>query len=159
MRNRPLFALALALVLVALSAAACGGGLEATTTNDIFDTGAFTDTGVVEPPPVEPTPPAQPEIIVLEVSAGQPIGPQSPAEQVSELQRALVALGFKVGKADGIYGCEDTQGRRQVPEGAQDQGRRPRRPEDGERDEQRARKARLICRPAAAMELGFARAA
>lgn len=104
MRNRSLLALALA--LVALTVAACGGGLEATTTNDIFDTGGFTETSAVEPTPVEPEPPAQPETIVLDVAAGQPIGPQSPAEQVSELQRALVALGYKVGKADGIYGSK-----------------------------------------------------
>jgi peptidoglycan hydrolase-like protein with peptidoglycan-binding domain len=104
MRIRSLLAFALA--LVALTVAACGGGLEATTTNDIFDTGEFTDTSVFEPPAVEPEPAPQSETIVLEVSAGQPIGPQSPAEQVSELQRALVALGYKVGKPDGVYGAK-----------------------------------------------------
>jgi peptidoglycan hydrolase-like protein with peptidoglycan-binding domain len=106
MRNRSPFALALALVVVALSVAACGGGLEATTTDEFFETGGFTETAIVEPPPVEPTPPAETETIVLEVAAGQPIGPQSPAEQVAELQRALLALGYKVGKADGVYGSK-----------------------------------------------------
>ena len=35
---------------------------------------------------------------------GEVIGPQSPAAQVTALQEGLVALGFKIGKPDGIYG-------------------------------------------------------
>jgi peptidoglycan hydrolase-like protein with peptidoglycan-binding domain len=101
------YRLLLVLAVIALLVAACGGGDDEATTGDIFDTGSFTDTAIVEPPPAEP--PAEPPAaapIVLQVTPGQPIGPQSPAEDVAELQRALLALGYKVGKADGIYGAK-----------------------------------------------------
>ena len=99
------------LVTLTLAAAACGGGEEGTGSTDLFETGVVggIETDIFtppaeEPPPAAEEPPPPAAAIELTVVAGQPIGPQSPAEQVAELQRALVALGFKIGKADGIYG-------------------------------------------------------
>jgi peptidoglycan hydrolase-like protein with peptidoglycan-binding domain len=104
MRLRALIGLLVA--ALALSAAACGGGDgEGIGTTDFFDTG-FIDTGLFEePPPVEEPPPAPVEALQIRVpDAGQSVGPQSPAERIAEVQRALLALGFKIGRADGVYG-------------------------------------------------------
>jgi peptidoglycan hydrolase-like protein with peptidoglycan-binding domain len=114
MRGRALrIVLPLALALV-LGAAACGGGDDEAETG-FTDTGFFLppiDTGeVIEPtpaPPADTTEPAPP----LQISvpkAGEAIGPQSPAARVAELQRALLALGFKIGQPDGIYGTKTSK--------------------------------------------------
>jgi peptidoglycan hydrolase-like protein with peptidoglycan-binding domain len=91
-------------------ASACGGG-----DDEAGDTG-FTDTGlvfpidtseVVEPAPPAEQPPAEQPQEALQIpvpKAGESIGPQSPAALVAELQGALLALGFKIGTPDGIYG-------------------------------------------------------
>lgn len=92
--------------------AACGGGdgdgdEELTFTGET-DTGELlpVDTGVVEEPPPPPATATTPtEAIQIPVpKAGEVIGPQSPAAQVAQLQEALIALGFKIGEPDGIYG-------------------------------------------------------
>jgi peptidoglycan hydrolase-like protein with peptidoglycan-binding domain len=92
--------------------AACGGGdgdgdEELTFTGET-DTGELlpVDTGVVEEPPPPPATETTPtEAIQIPVpKAGEVIGPQSPAAQVAQLQEALIALGFKIGEPDGIYG-------------------------------------------------------
>ena len=101
----------IALVVIALFVAACGGGGdESAGTTDIFDTGTIatcaTETTTPAPTTTETTvaPPAP--AIVITVPKGQPIGPQSPAELVAEVQKGLTALGFKIGKPDGIYGVK-----------------------------------------------------
>lgn len=114
MRSRRLIALVALLAAAALGLAACGGGdgeEGALGTTDFFDTGIFegVDTELPPPPAAEepPPPPAadDPTIIQLTVPPpGQPIGPQSPSERIAEVQRALLALGFQIGQADGIYG-------------------------------------------------------
>ena len=102
MRYRPL----IVMVVIALSVAACGGGGgKGAGTTDIFDTGTL-GVGPVETattPPAATTDQPQPAI-QIQVPKGLPIGPQSPAEQVAQVQKALTALGFKIGKQDGIYG-------------------------------------------------------
>jgi peptidoglycan hydrolase-like protein with peptidoglycan-binding domain len=96
---------------VGLGTAACGGGDEES--GDSFtgetDTGALlpVDTGSTEEPPPPPavTEEAPGETIQIAVpKAGESIGPQSPAARVTELQEALIVLGFKIGEPDGIYG-------------------------------------------------------
>ena len=106
---RPVALLVVVLALaIGLGAAACGGGDEedATATGST-DTGTLlpSDTGVTEEPPAT-TPSTTPtESMQIPVpKAGEVIGPQSPAAQVKQLQQALVALGYKIGKPDGIYG-------------------------------------------------------
>ena len=103
MRSRSLL---IVLVLIALTVAACGGGDggNGEGTTGIFDTGVFATTEAeVTPPLTETTATPEPPLQIT-VPKGQPIGPQSPAEKVAEIQRALIALGFKIGKPDGIYG-------------------------------------------------------
>jgi peptidoglycan hydrolase-like protein with peptidoglycan-binding domain len=110
MRARALLTLAVLVLGGTLAVAAgCGGG-----DGDAGDTG-FTDTGlffpidtgeVIEPAPPA-APPAEPPQDVLQIAVpkpGESIGPQSPAAVVAELQGALLALGFKIGTPDGIYG-------------------------------------------------------
>ena len=105
MRSRALLVSTLAAAL-ALAVSACGGGGNGDGgTTDLADTSA---TGLVEtvgprPPTTETQGTAEPVQIRIP-KASQPVGPQSPVEQISELQQALVLLGYKIGKADGIYG-------------------------------------------------------
>jgi peptidoglycan hydrolase-like protein with peptidoglycan-binding domain len=92
-------------LVVVLGIGACGGGDDEGGETDAADTGALfpADTGSAEEPP--PEEPAGGEAIQIAVpDAGDSIGPQSPADRVLELQKALRALGFKIGKPDGIYG-------------------------------------------------------
>ena len=100
----------IALTVVALSVAACGGGGgKSAGTTDIFDTGAIATDGIdtTPAPTATETTPAPPEpAIVIQVPKGQPIGPQSPAELVAQVQKGLTLLGFKIGKPDGIYGAK-----------------------------------------------------
>ena len=93
------------LIAIAFSVAACGGGGgggSSSTEGNLFDT-TTAETGSTEITPPPPAPPAQ-AVIVIRVAKGEPIGPQSSAEQVAQVQKALVALGYKIGKADGVYG-------------------------------------------------------
>ena len=115
MKRPPLIVVASLALAAVIALAGCGGGdEEGTGTTDFFDTGAFpgieTDflpPAEEEPPPAEEPPAADPEIIQLTVpAAGEAIGPQSPSERIAEVQRALVALGFKIGKADGVFGAK-----------------------------------------------------
>jgi peptidoglycan hydrolase-like protein with peptidoglycan-binding domain len=105
MRRRALLVILLVLVL-ALGAAACGGGDEGDGETDAADTGSLfpSETGAVEeePPAEEPAGDAPLQIAVP--APGESVGPQSPADDVIEVQKALRELGFKVGKPDGIYG-------------------------------------------------------
>ena len=105
MRRRALLAALLALVLV-LGAAACGGGDDGDGETDAADTGSLfpaeTDAEEEEPPAEEPAGNAAMQIKVP--APGDTIGPQSPADDVIEVQKALRELGYKVGKPDGIYG-------------------------------------------------------
>jgi peptidoglycan hydrolase-like protein with peptidoglycan-binding domain len=108
MRRPTILALLLALAL-GLGAAACGGGDdEATETDALTDTGSLfpTDTGLIEeppPPPAETGDTTEP-IQITVPKPGEVIGPSSPAARVAELQEALLALGYKIGEPDGIYG-------------------------------------------------------
>jgi len=114
MRRRSIIALLAVLAAVALGVAACGGGDdEGSGTTDFLDTGIFGgETDFLPPtedPPVEPPAATEPspEIIQIAVpAAGEPIGPESPSERIAEVQRALLALGFKIGKADGVWGSK-----------------------------------------------------
>ncbi len=114
MRSRSLIAvLALA---AGLGLSACGGGGGETGSGDtglgstdFVDTG-FVDTGVTEEPLPETTPPlAEPAIQIEIPRAGEAIGPQSPSAKIIQLQKALKALGFKIGPADGQYGPKTTK--------------------------------------------------
>jgi peptidoglycan hydrolase-like protein with peptidoglycan-binding domain len=90
-----------------LFAAACGGDEDGTGTTDAFDT-SIIETGIAEPspppaePPVTTAEPSEPYQIAIPKDA--PIGPQSPAERIAEVQQALVLLGYKIGEADGVWG-------------------------------------------------------
>src|SRR5262245_5700334 len=111
MRARALPILVVLVLAGTLGAAtACGGGDDEGGDTGFTDTGLFfpIDTGeVAEPTPPAEQPPAEQPQEVLQITvpkAGESIGPQSPAAVVTELQGALLALGFKIGNPDGIYG-------------------------------------------------------
>jgi peptidoglycan hydrolase-like protein with peptidoglycan-binding domain len=108
MRARASFIFALFVSAAALGLSACGGGDEEGGDTGFTDTGLLfpADTGeVVEPPPPATTAEQPQEALQIPVpKPGESIGPQSPAARVTELQRALLALGFKIGTPDGIYG-------------------------------------------------------
>lgn len=94
-----------AAVVLALGLAACGGGDDGGETGSAFDTGFFATTE--EEAPAETA--AQAETTAeppfqINVPESAPIGPTSPQRAVRQLQRALLLLGFKIGKADGIWG-------------------------------------------------------
>jgi peptidoglycan hydrolase-like protein with peptidoglycan-binding domain len=110
MRDRAvrIFTLLVLTLALGLAGAACGGGDEGAGTGET-DTGALfpIDTGGVFEPPPPPPETTEPPAEVLQITVpkpGEAIGPQSPAARIAELQRALVALGFKIGEPDGIYG-------------------------------------------------------
>ena len=110
MRARALLTLIVLVVGGTLGVAAgCGGGDEEASDTGFTDTGLLfpVDTGeVIDPaPPAEP--PAEPPQETLQIAVpkpGESISPQSPAARITELQAALLALGFKIGTPDGIYG-------------------------------------------------------
>jgi peptidoglycan hydrolase-like protein with peptidoglycan-binding domain len=113
LRRRVSLVLVLALA-VGLGLTACGGGDdgdEEAILTEATDTGTLlpADTGLTEEetPPAEPAePPAAGDVVQIKLpKAGETIGPQSPAARVEEVQRALVALGFRIGEPDGIYGA------------------------------------------------------
>jgi peptidoglycan hydrolase-like protein with peptidoglycan-binding domain len=87
--------------------AACGGGGgEEAATTDIFET-SIIETGVFEPSPPPPpaaTTEAPAPAFQITLPKDAPIGPQSPAEKIAEVQQALILLGYEIGKADGIWG-------------------------------------------------------
>jgi peptidoglycan hydrolase-like protein with peptidoglycan-binding domain len=101
------YGLLIVLASILLAVAACGGGDEEAASTDIFDTevlgGTETD---IAPPPAETAAPASEPPVQVSVPKGQPIGPQSSAEKVAELQTVLIALGFKIGEPDGVYGAK-----------------------------------------------------
>ncbi len=109
MRPRVLLVLVLVLAL-GLGTASCGGGDDdgGALLTEATDTGALlpADTGFTEetPPAATGETPAAETIQITLPKAGETIGPQSPSARVAELQAALVALGFKIGEPDGIYG-------------------------------------------------------
>ena len=72
---------------------------------------------------------------------GESIGPQSPTARVTELQQALLVLGFKIGTPDGIYGGKTATGHLAIPEAAQARAGRAGRAEDREGDQQGAPQA------------------
>ena len=109
MRVRSSITLAALVLATTLGLLGCGGG------DGDGDGSALTDTGLLfpietgeetEPPPPPATTAEQPqEAMKIAVPApGESIGPQSPAARVTELQQALLVLGFKIGAPDGIYG-------------------------------------------------------
>lgn len=106
MRHRLAVILLLLTVAVGFSLVGCGGDDgDGAGTTDLFDTNGFFDTGSVETLPETETEVTQPdEPFQITIPKEAPIGPQSPAEAVAELQEALLLLGYKVGEADGIWG-------------------------------------------------------
>jgi peptidoglycan hydrolase-like protein with peptidoglycan-binding domain len=101
---------------VAVAGVGCGGGGdEAAGETDLVDTGDLFAPISPEPVEEEPAAPAEEEpspppagtgeALQIQVpKTGESIGPDSPAARVAELQQALLQLGYKVGKSDGIYG-------------------------------------------------------
>jgi peptidoglycan hydrolase-like protein with peptidoglycan-binding domain len=108
MTSRALLLLVLAAVLIGL--AGCGGdGDEAagdsTATDEPFfpieeEPPATDTTSTAEEPPTV----AGEALQIAVPKPGESIGDGSAAARVAELQRALLALGFKIGEPDGIYG-------------------------------------------------------
>jgi peptidoglycan hydrolase-like protein with peptidoglycan-binding domain len=97
-------ALTLAAVLaLSLGLAACGGG------GGSGDTGSsdtsFVDTGLLTTSEETQTAAEPAPALQLDVPGfGESIGPQSPSARIKQLQKALLALGYKIGKPDGQYG-------------------------------------------------------
>lgn len=89
------------LALCAALAAGCGGGGGEGSTGAL-DTG-YADTGLLDTSLDETGAQEEAAPRVRLPRAGEVIGPQSPSARIDELQRALVALGFKL-KVDGQYG-------------------------------------------------------
>jgi peptidoglycan hydrolase-like protein with peptidoglycan-binding domain len=106
MRRRSI--VALLIVAGILAAAACGGGDEEAGTTEAFET-TIVDTGAAEPSPPPPATTAAAAPFQIKIPKEAPIGPQSPAERIAEVQQALILLGFKIGKADGIWGAKTRQ--------------------------------------------------
>lgn len=117
MNRRRLIATAAAVATAALGLAACGGGDDGSGfgTTDLFDTGDIfddvTETDFLPPAEEEPPPAAEPPAdgTILQITVpppGQPVGPQSPTERIAEVQSALLALGFRIGEADGVFGAK-----------------------------------------------------
>ena len=95
--------LAAALVL-GLALAACGGGGGSGDTGSsetsFVDTSLLGTTDATTGATTEPAPAFQIHV----PGFGGSIGPQSSSAQIKQLQKALVLLGFKLGKPDGQYG-------------------------------------------------------
>jgi peptidoglycan hydrolase-like protein with peptidoglycan-binding domain len=102
------YGLLIVLASILLAVAACGGGDEDAASTDIFDTEVLggTETDIAPPPAETAAEPAAEPPVQVSVPKGQPIGPQSSAEKVAELQTVLIALGFKIGEPDGVYGAK-----------------------------------------------------
>ena len=104
MSARRLVALLAALAVTGLAVASCGGGNDSAGATTGLD-GLLTETigeapSVTEAAPQPPPPPA----ITLVLVKGKPIGPGSKGAHVTALQKALVVLGYEVGKVDGEFG-------------------------------------------------------
>lgn len=94
--------LALALLIsTVLASAACGGGGDDSASSDTAESaiGSVTETQ----PPVTTTEGGKAFQITVP-KPGQPIGPQSPAKSVKQVQKAMNTLGYDVGTPDGVYG-------------------------------------------------------
>lgn len=98
----------LALLALGLGLAACGGGGDGDGGTGSLDTGLIetggADTGLIEPAPATTEEEPAPALQIALPRTGEVIGPQSPSVRIVELQKALKALGFKIGAADGQYG-------------------------------------------------------
>jgi peptidoglycan hydrolase-like protein with peptidoglycan-binding domain len=104
MSTRRLAVVLAALAVTGLGAVGCGGGDDSSGGTTGLD-GLPVET-IGEAPPVTeaaPPPPAPPAIKLVLVK-GEPIGPGSKGAHVTALQKALVVLGYEVGKIDGEYG-------------------------------------------------------
>ena len=99
--RRALVVLALALAGAALAVAGCGGGGESGASTAAAP--SLPTTSVAQPAPPPPEPPPAPTIVVKLIN-GNPILPGEKGDHVATLQKALVALGYDVGKIDGEYG-------------------------------------------------------
>jgi peptidoglycan hydrolase-like protein with peptidoglycan-binding domain len=103
--RRPAVLLALALTLVGV-VAACGGGDDAAGDTDTGIIGLPAET-VGEAPTSEAPPPAPPSpaaLVVVKLPKGEPLRQGDSGPQVTNLQKALKMLGYKVGTVDGEYG-------------------------------------------------------
>jgi peptidoglycan hydrolase-like protein with peptidoglycan-binding domain len=97
----------LVLLVSALALAACGGGDDDAggTSGSAFDTAIFATTEEEEPETeTQPAETSSAEPFQITVPSSAPIGPTSPQKAVKQLQRALLLLGYKIGKADGVWG-------------------------------------------------------
>ena len=114
MRVRSSITLAALVLTTMLGLVSCGGG------DGDGDGSALTDTGLLfpietgeeterPPPPATTAEPPQEAMKIAVPAPGESIGPQSPAARVTELQQALLVLGFKIGTPDGIYGGKTQQ--------------------------------------------------
>jgi peptidoglycan hydrolase-like protein with peptidoglycan-binding domain len=95
--------LALTLLISAiLASAACGGGDGGDSASS--DTGESAIGSVTETPPPVTTTEGGKAFQITVPKAGHPIGPQSPAKNVKQVQKAMNTLGYDVGTPDGVYG-------------------------------------------------------
>jgi peptidoglycan hydrolase-like protein with peptidoglycan-binding domain len=95
-----------AALAVTLVLAACGGGDDSAseTTGSAFDTGVFQTTEEAPETETQPAETTAAEPFQITVPTSAPIGPTSPQKTIKQLQRALLLLGYKIGKADGVWG-------------------------------------------------------
>jgi peptidoglycan hydrolase-like protein with peptidoglycan-binding domain len=104
MSARRLAALLAALAVIGIAAASCGGGDDSQGASTGIE-GLLTETIGEAPPATEAAPPPPPPpAIRLVLVKGEPIGPGSKGAHVTALQKALVVLGYEVGKVDGRFG-------------------------------------------------------
>jgi peptidoglycan hydrolase-like protein with peptidoglycan-binding domain len=96
----------LVLLVSALALAACGGGDDDAggTSGSAFDTEIFATTEEEPETETQPAETSSAEPFQITVPSSAPIGPTSPQKAVKQLQRALLLLGYKIGKADGLWG-------------------------------------------------------
>jgi peptidoglycan hydrolase-like protein with peptidoglycan-binding domain len=93
--------LAVALAAAALVVAGCGGGGESSGASTAVV--SLPETSAAQPAPPPPEPPPAPTIVVKLIN-GNPMLPGEKGDRIATLQKALVALGYDVGKVDGEYG-------------------------------------------------------